>query len=411
MVFLKHHIFPLSLALIISFLLINSGKIDSVAKNQKVKSEIPAQTYFPYYTNDFNTELWLRSHLKNKSVVVIGSSELTAQTRKYIPNKFLTDSLGIPCIAFGKGGNQCFSIFCQLLSFNKNLAGSRIVIVLSPGWFDEYDKGTSAEMFLLYNNKRTLGYILDDDSIPTRFKTYIGKYVAHNLPSIDAPDETLMRFYYLSKQTNAIQSVATYPFSAFHSFCWKKRNSVFENAYADHELSYPVYFSETEKFLPVENPVSPEMKQVKWDSLCKVALADFNKSSDNNSSGIENEYFNTWIRGKALKKNKDFCPEKNTEYQDFLMLMDLLSYYKVNAYFMIQGLNPYAFQSPQKLDPVIDSLKTEIRKRNFEYFDMFTSDKSSYVKGTLNDIMHTGDYGWLKADSAFVNHYFNPAKK
>jgi D-alanine transfer protein len=413
MAFAKHHILPFLLALAICFLLVKSGKINAYSQNQvpEIDTVIPAVTYYPYFAKDLNTELWLRSHLKNKSVVVLGSSELTAQNRKYIPNKFLTDSMHIPCIAFGKGGNQCFSIFCQLLSFNKDLPHSKVVIILSPGWFDEYADGTAAEMFLLYNNRRTLGYILGDDAIPFRFKNCIGKYVGHHLSSIDAPDENLLGFYYLHKQENPVNKIATFPFAAFHRFCWQERNAVFQKAYEKNEFPYPVDFTETGKFISSDPVNDLHFQPMNWDSLYQVELNAFKLTSSNNTSGVENEYYNTWVRNKPLKRVKEIPLAANTEYQDFLLLMDLLQYYEVNAYFIIQGLNPYAFENPGALDPTIDALEKEIAQRNYKCFNMFTSSKTAYVKGTLNDIMHTGEYGWLKIDSAIAHHYFKPFSK
>lgn len=415
MAFVKHHILPFLLALAVCFLLVKSGKINVFSQQPlpKIDTVIPSATYYPYFANDLNTELWFRSHLKNKSVVVLGSSELTAQTRKYICNKFLTDSMHIPCIAFGKGGNQCFNIFCQLLSFNKDLPGSRVVIILSPGWFDEYAEGTAAEMFLLYNNRRTLGYILDDDAIPSRFKNYIGEYVSHQLPSIDAPDENLLGFYYLHKQENPVNKIATFPFAAVHRFSWQERKDVFKNAYAKNEFPYPVEFSETGKFISQINPVSGDLHfhQPDWHSLYQAELNAFKITSSNNTAGVENEYYNSWVRGKKLKRVKDIPLKAHTEYRDFLMLMDLLHHYKVDAYFIIQGLNPYAFENLERLDPVVGALEKEIAQRNYKCFNMFTSSKTAYEKGTLNDIMHTGEYGWLRIDSAIAHHYFKPFSK
>jgi D-alanine transfer protein len=403
---LKQHIFPFLLAVITGVVLFISGTLSHHNIFPESTNKISSSTYFPYYTDDLNTELWLRNNLKNKSLVFIGSSELTAQTRKYIPNKFINDSLGIPCIAFGKGGNQCFSIFCQLLSFNKDLPHSRVVIVLSPGWFDEYNEGTSLEMFLLYNNKRTLGYILNDDSIPARFKNYIGSYVSHSYPSISSPDETLAQFFYNYNSSNPVRNFALFPFASIHRTAFEKRNSILSKAYEEHCFPYPVNFSQTEQMLVSdENNLKP-VKEINWDSLCKTEFSEFKKHSGNNSFGIDNDYYNDWVRGKALKKNKNISLAQNQEYQDFLVLADLLQYYKVDAYFMIQGLNPYAFEDLSKLNPTIEAIDAEIHGRGFESYNMFTSDKSKYVKGTLNDIMHTGEYGWLKADSAVLHHYF-----
>lgn len=405
----KQHLFPFLLALVVCFLLVRSGRINSFAQPAAIHTAISKATYYPYFTNDLNTEIWLRSHLKNRTVVVLGSSELSAQSNTYIPNKFLTDSMHIPCIAFGKAGNQCFNIFCQLLSFNKDLTNARVVIFLSPGWFDGYSDGTSAELFLLYNNRRTLGYILEDDSIPEEFKNYIGKYVNRHFSSINAPDETLLSFYYSGKQTNSVNKIATAPFAAFHRFCLDKRNDLYREAYADHGVADPNQYVPTNELTPWRY-VNDEFRfhAMDWNKLGQKELAAFNLSSSRNTAGVENDYYDAWVRGRAFKPLKNLSLEESTEYQDFLMLMNLLHYYKADAYFIIQGLNPYVLTSSGNLDHTITAIESEIEERNYKYYNMFTSSKEKYVKGTLNDIMHTGEYGWLKIDSAIVHHYFKP---
>ncbi len=411
MIVVKQHLFPFLLALAVCFLLVRSGKINSFSNNHPatIDTAISKATYYPYFSNDLNTEIWLRSHLKNGTVVLLGSSELSAQSDKYIANKFLTDSMQIPCVAFGKAGNQCFNIFCQLLSFNKDLKNARVVIVLSPGWFDGYTDGTSAELFLLYNNRRTLGYILEDDSIPGEFKNYIGKYVSRHFSSINAPDESLLSFYYLNKQANPVSKIATAPFAAFHRFCLDKRNDIYLQAYADQHLQFPNHYIPTNE-LTSWRYVNADFRfrELNWDSLGQKELAAFNLASSNNTAGVENEYYEAWVRGRWFKPLKNLSLEESTEYQDFLMLMNLLHYYNADAYFIIQGLNPHVLTSSGNLDHTITAIETEIDERGYKCYNMFTSSKEKYVKGTLNDIMHTGEYGWMKIDSAIAHHYFKP---
>ena len=45
---------------------------------------------------------------------------------------------------------------------------------------------------------------------------------------------------------------------------------------------------------------------------------------------------------------------------------------------------------------IAGAVKRYIHQNNFTYFDMFVSDSKKYDPGVLTDIMHLGDYGWMK---------------
>ena len=44
-------------------------------------------------------------------------------------------------------------------------------------------------------------------------------------------------------------------------------------------------------------------------------------------------------------------------------------------------------------------------KNDVPYLNMFTADSKDYIPGTLDDIMHTGDLGWMKINKFLVDTY------
>ena len=46
-----------------------------------------------------------------------------------------------------------------------------------------------------------------------------------------------------------------------------------------------------------------------------------------------------------------------------------------------------------------------MENKGFSYFNMHTSDKDKYIKGTLTDTTHTGEYGWVKMNKAIYEYF------
>jgi D-alanine transfer protein len=96
---------------------------------------------------------------------------------------------------------------------------------------------------------------------------------------------------------------------------------------------------------------------------------------------------------------------KNTELKDFKMLVKLLKSNEANATFIISPLNPYYYRDLQELDPVVSEIEAEIRKQDFKYLNLFTSDSTKYDKAILSDVMHMSEYGWLLVNKFIADTY------
>lgn len=50
-------------------------------------------------------------------------------------------------------------------------------------------------------------------------------------------------------------------------------------------------------------------------------------------------------------------------------------------------------------------IKSKVLEHNFEYLDMWSNKKEDYEIGTLTDIVHMGELGWVRINQAIINHF------
>ena len=97
---------------------------------------------------------------------------------------------------------------------------------------------------------------------------------------------------------------------------------------------------------------------------------------------------------------------QNQEYNDFLVLLEYLETYKIKALFVMQDLNPYAFaNNREEANKLMQIIKSKVLEHNFEYLDMWSNKKEDYEIGTLTDIVHMGELGWVRINQAIINHF------
>ncbi|MBI3238321.1 MAG: hypothetical protein HYZ43_05690, partial [Flavobacteriia bacterium] len=91
--------------------------------------------YLDNFSNNPKYEAtFLSANDSSETIYLMGSSELT-HTSSAAPYNFIPDHFKTKVLAIGHAGNQCFSIYSQLLANQDKLENAPIVILLSPGWF------------------------------------------------------------------------------------------------------------------------------------------------------------------------------------------------------------------------------------------------------------------------------------
>jgi len=328
----------------------------------------------------------LQNDLENGKIVVFGSSELLDHNQKFMPENYFNNELKLPLRIHGNEGHQNFAILSQLAAYDNTAIkeNARVVILLSPGWFSgANDNGTTIAKFLEYMYPGMMNKLYFQSNVDDNFKILINTYVKNHLNNIKDP-----------------------------SFIYKYSfNQLEENeSYLDKKFKKLIIESFDDKAMKPQTIIykSPNLD---YESL-KIEANKIASSSSNNSYGINNDYYKKYVEPSIKKGNFPFSiivpPEldKNQEYQDFLMLVELLKSYKIKPLFVMQDLHPYVYaKNREEMNKLVLTIKSKIEENGYEYLDMWSYDKETYENGTLTDIIHTGELGWVKINQKIIEHF------
>ena len=325
----------------------------------------------------------LQEDLESGKLVLFGSSELTNHSHKYIPENFFNKTLKQPLISNGHAGHQSFAIMTQLaaLSNKKVKENARVIVFLSPGWFEKpYAKGTNIASFLEYVDSIMLYKLYFESDVSEHYKKLVSSYIRKHFFSIKNPS-----FSYVYS--------AIYPYNSIF-FLQKKFIRKNLEKLKNHKIKKIIY----------------NIPSLNWENLKKDALKNAEPST-NNEYGINNDYYTKYVlpnikKGKFPHKIEVPSIKNNQEYKDFLNLTRLLKDYKIKPLFIMQDQNPYAYTNRESMLPILSKIKKELKKYGYGYLDMWTYRKEDYKIGKLTDVMHTGELGWIEIDKKIIEHFF-----
>ncbi|MES2589840.1 MAG: D-alanyl-lipoteichoic acid biosynthesis protein DltD [Bacteroidota bacterium] len=389
--FLKYHLLPLILGLFIAFfvaiILVKSPLL--LRKNEKTKEVSTTKKLNPNsclatLVENEKQELELLASLQEKQgITLFGSSELSVDSR-FIPFTYLPEKKGIRVNAFGHAFQQNFAIYCQLLALKKSLKNAKVCIILSASWFET--EGTNMEAFLEFARPNFLKKIIRDQSISLDVKNYIGEYLFKNSDKIENSSQSINYFINLYKYKN-IPFLNEYFFKK-----WKEFDKIAYKVNATYDKS-----------------VLADAVEIDWDKEMEFIQKEFTSKIKSNKIFVNDEYFNQYLKQEdgGFKKGNLLClpKESNRELEDFKLLVQLLKQEKCKASFVIQSMNPHYYNKLESFNPVLEEIKKLLEKEKLPYLNLFTASKKKYEGGTLTDIMHFGDLGWLKVDEFLYKTY------
>ena len=327
----------------------------------------------------------LQNDLESGKIVVFGSSELVINpNQKFLPQNYFNNDLKLPLRIQGNEGQQTFAILSQLAAYHGETIkeNAKVVILLSPSWFTgSYNNGTTIPKFLEFMYPGMMNKLYFQSEIDDSYKILINNYVKKNITYIKNP------------------------------------NFIYE--YSFNELEEDYLNNEVKKFLiksfdnrDVNPPiVTYKNPMLDYESL-KVEANKIATPSTNNSFGISNEYFTKHIEPSIKIGSFPYTIivpselDKNQEYRDFLVLLELLKSYKIKPLFVMQDLHPYVFaKNRDEMTAIITTIKSKIQENNYGYLDMWSYKKEDYEIGTLIDIVHSGELGWVKINQKIIEHF------
>lgn len=348
--------------------------------------------YIPKFAaNRSQEDRFLKVGEKSETIYLLGSSELAATTDA-IPYNFIPRYFNVPVLAIGHAGNQCLSIYAQLLAKEHLLNNAPIVIILSPGWFEsKASGGTTSEVFLEFNSENFLNNILKSESDSTEHAYLYNRvseiYTEFNSPGLELK---LMNFKHRASISAIHQALFT-PLVYCDEYLLKLKESI-TNSTASRQ---PII---------LRPPLLPEKANINWDSLNITSKEEVLQKVTNNDMGIADDYYTTYIHGRTGRM-VSVEETHNRELEDFNMLMALLKNRNVRASFIISPLNAYYYKNLSDILPTMKAVENEIQSYGFPYLNLLTADTLKYDKAILHDIMHMSDHGWYQVDKFIADTY------
>lgn len=361
-------------------------------KNKAVEPKLSESNYYENFsTNPSLENQFLKSNEADKTIYLLGSSELGSKSEA-IAHTFISKHFKTQVVSIGHAGNQCFSIYAQLLANSDRLKNASIVIILSPGWFESKPaRGTSSAVFLEFNPTPFQKKLVNLADEPL-FTAYLNKRMAQLYTEFNAPslELKLLNFYHRAAISPIHKSLFYAPILIDTKLLQLKdkltntRNS-------------------TSK-VTSRNNLFTGSSPVNWDSLENKSKQDVLAAASNNNLGIANEYYSQYINGKT-GKIQVVTNSFNQELEDFYFLVKLLKTKEANVSFIISPLNALYYKNLSELSPLVKEIEKELQSNNFEYLNLFEGEAKNYNKALLHDVMHLSDYGWYKVDKFIVDTY------
>lgn len=399
--FFKYHLLPLVTAVLLAAVIWSASplgeEIQVAADMKHVRKALPADDFYPNLIQYPSAWQQMRATLLDtQGLLIMGSSELTGDDSSgVIPYRWLNKYSPFHVLAIGHAGNQAFSMLTQLASLDAALPGSRVVIILSPVWYQGTNAaGTSSELFLQYTDRKILQAILDNPQLDQRVKNHLYRYIRKQYAHIVSPSPELKCMRYQgSGLVSMPENLMYYPLRAYNRFV----------IWMDQRLRSPEEKGNTSPDTALVRNHA-KLPEPDVDSLMQRALEQHALISSGNAWGIEDSYYQEHIRGQH-GHIKSLPHQFNQELNDLEVMAAYMEYRKVNALFIMQGVNPFYYNHLADFKPVDQRISAILQQHGHAFVNMIEYDSTRYVKGMLKDIMHYGAYGWLQLNREITKHY------
>ena len=301
-------------------------------------------------------------------LVILGSSELTSNDLRFVPYRYLADELQMPVLAYGHSGFQSLGMQLVLAALADDLSpASRVVVMLSPGWFDG-DGGLGVDEFKEHANPL----------LPRLLKQPEGR-------------AELARWLRDKGDAGVVWSMAA------------EQAYVFRQRLVD--LWAPAYAApapERER----EGPAAAA-RVVDWDALASQAQDAEQSQMGGNRYAVRDEFFNKYLRTIPEGGKTAYQPQPLTgrdELRELTALMALLHQRRVNALFVMQPLHPMVFKDLARFEPIQQDVARLCQRYAMTCMDMYGA---PFEVGMLRDVQHLGELGWLRVNQK-IAEVFRP---
>lgn len=393
----KYHMMICVIALIINMALI--FVIFATFKDKTAlpltQLEIPAYDHIPNYAGGLSQQYAVQRTLETGDILIFGSSELSSHAEE-VSYRFLKNKLNKNVLAFGAAGSQSITTLAQLSTYYNQtmLDNARVVIILSPSWFDT--EGTHIESFLSTMPANMLMRLLYESQVPYEYKKYIQEYIHDNFDQLSSPKPIHLAWKYAFPRKEAAIQYRNRIYAELAKY----------TQYYPYQL-YDTYLKSKLSTTGQPLPSTPTTNySFNWEELFATAIQLQTSQVTNNPYGINDDYFNNYVR-KRIKEGEfpikaPLIATYSEEYRDFLVLVEFCKMFKHKPLFVLLPFNSKAYTGLENYQPVIDNISTTLTDAQMPLLNIW---KDGDKPGMMADIMHTGALGWQKINQSIYQHF------
>ena len=147
---------------------------------------------------------------------------------------------------------------------------------------------------------------------------------------------------------------------------------------------------------------------IDWDREAVAAEEMGSKEATNNEFFVEDEYYDTYLRGK-LKDLKNYSSDEKLisgEREDFVTFLSTCEDLNIEPYIVMMNTNGSYYDYIGIDSETRNELYSWVRSETEKYgFDVLTMEDKEYEPYFMRDVMHLGWKGWLYVDEKITEHY------
>lgn len=382
----------ISLLIAISLLLITVFGL-----NQSLKKKLSTQKAVSIEFNENNIRRNSDKFLINKildenTALILGSSELYSRDEIGFPSYlFGNQNSDFKTVLMGQGYMQSLHQAIVVGANSNIIKNGKTAIIMSPQWFSK--SGLQSEQYASRFSEISYFNMLQNKDLSIETKKKITKRLKFLLKS--SPQQlSRINEYEATYLTNKKKPLSNIKCKLFFDFLvLKNRLSLIETL---NKSNY-------------DQPPIIKKEDIDFGNLILKAEQAGRNSSQNNDFGIENDYFNKYIKPnleKSKNNSKYNTLDVSPEYDDFCLFLEVCEELNIEPLVILVPLNgvwsDYTGLSKEQRNKYYSNIRKICKDKNVELADF--SDKE-YEKYFFKDIMHVGWKGWVYIDEAIYKFY------
>lgn len=382
----------ISLLIAISLLLITVFGL-----NQSLKKKLSSQKVVSIEFNENNIrrnsdKFLIDKILDENTALILGSSELYSRDEIGFPSYlFGNQNSDFKTVLMGQGYMQSLHQAIVVGANSDVIKNGKTAIIMSPQWFSK--SGLQSEQYASRFSEISYFNMLQNKDLSIETKKKITKRLKFLLKSSPQQLSRINEYEatYLMNKKKPLSDIKCKLF--FDLLVLKNRLSLIETI---NKYSY-------------DQPPIIKKEEIDFGNLILKAEQAGINSTQNNDFGIENDYFNKYVKPnleKSKNNSKYNTLDVSPEYDDFCLFLEVCEELNIEPLVILVPLNgvwsDYTGLSKDQRNKYYSNIRKICKDKNVEVADF--SDKE-YEKYFFKDIMHVGWKGWVYIDEAIYKFY------